>query len=365
MKLVGLFVVVICIAGFIYWDDIFSSGSDSMDPTSEENVVKVKVPDDGPVAASRTREKIPDCNALLAQGKWEDALAMLQEASPQQLDLKALAAKHLCLTRLKEKAESLAVLKEIMDRDKASTWAVNAMAISAEAGNLSLVQTRQGLSSMASGFDALDTASATRLLAVFNKLNQQLPRSMKGLFAADKYVVVPNDCLWNICSEFNRKNKFNLESGLLRVLNGIKGDQIYPGQTLMIPKDQLTIKIWRKNWLMGVFLGSEILYLNPVGLGKDNCTPQGDFVIKTRLKEPDWYSEQHGKLIPYGDPMNILGTRWLGFENREDARGLGIHGTVSEDSIGKNMSSGCIRMRNKDVEELFEIISRGTTVSVM
>lgn len=49
---------------------------------------------------------------------------------------------------------------------------------------------------------------------------------------------------------------------------------------------------------------------------------------------------------------------WLGLS----AAGYGIHGTNRPDSIGRAASHGCIRMRNADVEELFELVKLGVTV---
>jgi hypothetical protein len=46
-------------------------------------------------------------------------------------------------------------------------------------------------------------------------------------------------------------------------------------------------------------------------------------------------------------------------------RGLGIHGTNAPKSIGKGASHGCIRMRKKDVEELFEIVRVGDSVELL
>ena len=46
----------------------------------------------------------------------------------------------------------------------------------------------------------------------------------------------------------------------------------------------------------------------------------------------------------------------------EDTRGIGIHGTKTEleDTIGQPVSGGCVRMANRDVEELFSIVPEGT-----
>lgn len=57
-----------------------------------------------------------------------------------------------------------------------------------------------------------------------------------------------------------------------------------------------------------------------------------------------------------------FGTRWLGLNVPWGQ--YGIHGTNKPSLIGKNVSGGCIRMRNKDVEWLFEIIPKGTIVYI-
>ena len=46
--------------------------------------------------------------------------------------------------------------------------------------------------------------------------------------------------------------------------------------------------------------------------------------------------DDQGRAIPFGDPENILGTRWMGFENSPGARGYGIHGTARPETIGRD-----------------------------
>ena len=57
---------------------------------------------------------------------------------------------------------------------------------------------------------------------------------------------------------------------------------------------------------------------------------------------------------------NPLGTRWLGL----NLKGYGIHGTNRPDSIGRNASHGCIRMRNREIEELFRMVAIGDQVEL-
>jgi lipoprotein-anchoring transpeptidase ErfK/SrfK len=86
-------------------------------------------------------------------------------------------------------------------------------------------------------------------------------------------------------------------------------------------------------------------------------SPEGAFTIVQRLADPTWYTK--GRVVPPGK-SNPLGTRWLGLS----LKGYGIHGTNSPASIGRNVSHGCIRMRNRDVEELFELMAVGDAVEL-
>ena len=87
-------------------------------------------------------------------------------------------------------------------------------------------------------------------------------------------------------------------------------------------------------------------------------SPSGEFQITKRLENPTCYSP--GVVIEPG-AGNPLGARWMGL----NIKGFGIHGTNSPDSIGHNASHGCIRLRNRDVEELFARLKVGDRVSVI
>ena len=74
---------------------------------------------------------------------------------------------------------------------------------------------------------------------------------------------------------------------------------------------------------------------------------------------PSW-SPPGREPLPYGHPENIIGTRWLGLRAIEGTdtsiKGYGIHGTIEPESVGTPSSAGCIRLRNEEVEELFDFI---------
>ena len=108
-----------------------------------------------------------------------------------------------------------------------------------------------------------------------------------------------------------------------------------------------------------LYLNDELYRIYTVGIGRENRTPTGAFLITGLTEEPAWYRND-GQIIPYGDKNNLLGTRWLKLTPTEDTdptlEGYGIHGTWDPDSCGTSCSDGCVRMRNEDVEELFDFI---------
>ena len=90
-------------------------------------------------------------------------------------------------------------------------------------------------------------------------------------------------------------------------------------------------------------------------------TPQRKTTIVNKIKNRPYYKTG----IPGGDPRNPLGKRWMGL-NIDGTQGstYGIHGNNNEKSIGKNVSHGCIRMHNSEVEWLFDQIPLGTVVLI-
>ncbi len=86
-------------------------------------------------------------------------------------------------------------------------------------------------------------------------------------------------------------------------------------------------------------------------------SPTGRFEVITRVSDPTYYHP--GKVIGPGK-SNPLGTRWIGLS----AKGYGIHGTNEPRSIGRAASHGCIRMRNTDVEELFQQVRVGDLLEI-
>lgn len=101
----------------------------------------------------------------------------------------------------------------------------------------------------------------------------------------------------------------------------------------------------------------------PIAIGRSGWeTPTGEHQVLQMIKDPSWQNPFNGTVIPAG-PDNPLGTRWIGFWT-DGQNYIGFHGTPNEDSVGTAASHGCIRMYNRDVVQLFEMVEVGTVVRV-
>ena len=102
----------------------------------------------------------------------------------------------------------------------------------------------------------------------------------------------------------------------------------------------------------------KVIRIYRVAVGKTSTpSPTGSFKIVNRVSNPTYYHK--GNVIASGKG-NPVGTRWMGLS----AKGYGIHGTNQPRSIGKAASTGCIRMGQRDLEELFERVSVGDAVEI-
>ena len=105
-----------------------------------------------------------------------------------------------------------------------------------------------------------------------------------------------------------------------------------------------------------------------VGVGREGFTWSGVQTITNKTEWPDWHPPaQMIARQPYlprfmaGGPGNPLGARAMYLGSSE----YRIHGTNDPTTIGKFVSSGCIRLTNEDVSDLFSRVSIGTRVVVM
>lgn len=167
------------------------------------------------------------------------------------------------------------------------------------------------------------------------------------------YEIRPGDNLTRIAKQYNTT------VGTIRAANGIQGDRIWPYQKLKIMNEIWSVVVDKSTNTLMLKAGEKSVRTYAVSTGSNKSTPIGKFRIVNRLTDPTWYYE--GKVIPPHAPDNPLGTRWLGF----DLEGYGLHGTTEPETIGEYVTLGCVRMRNEDVEQIFELLPVGTEVVIL
>ena len=107
----------------------------------------------------------------------------------------------------------------------------------------------------------------------------------------------------------------------------------------------IKVNLWSNE--LFVMKNNKVIRQYPISSGtEESPTPIGAFKVVAKSKA--WGGG--------------FGTHWLGLNVPWGE--YGIHGTNKPWFIGKSVSSGCIRMRNEDVETLFDIIPEGTTVQI-
>ena len=129
-----------------------------------------------------------------------------------------------------------------------------------------------------------------------------------------------------------------------------------------------TIVVDTPNTYLYYVLGNGRAMRYGVGVGREGFTWAGTQTVTRKAEWPDWHPPP--EMIarqPYlprfmaGGPGNPLGARamYLGSSVYR------IHGTNDPSTIGKFVSSGCIRLTNEDVADLFRRVTVGTKVVVL
>ena len=199
-----------------------------------------------------------------------------------------------------------------------------------------------------------------RAAELLNKVNGTLMNTAAPAPEKKRYVIKHGDSL----SRIARTQKTTVQA--LQRMNELSKTSavIHPGNSLYYIEGLWSIKVSKSQYTLSLYLNEKLYRVFKVGVGRQDRTPVGVFEILNKSREPSW-APPGREPLPYGHPDNIIGTRWMGLKPIEGTdpyiRGYGIHGTVDPDSVGTPSSAGCVRLRNEQVEELFDFIPEPTS----
>jgi len=152
--------------------------------------------------------------------------------------------------------------------------------------------------------------------------------------------------------------RFLISYPLVMKLNGLETTAIRAGQKLKVVQGPVHLEVLKSRFELRVWMDEVCLRVYPVALGTNNSTPEGTFNVKNKILNPP-YQPQHKPRSEYraaGASDNPLGTRWIDLGNH-----YGIHGTIEPESIGHDVSEGCIRLYNRHVEEVYDLVVVGAS----
>ena len=143
-----------------------------------------------------------------------------------------------------------------------------------------------------------------------------------------------------------------------------------PSSTFLWPgsEDAGTVVIHTKERLLFHVEGDGMARAYPIAVGRDGMRWYGRTSVARKARNPTWYPtprmRRENPRLPRAvgpGPSNPFGTHAI-YLNQGLLR---IHGTNAPSSIGKAASSGCYRMYNDHVSELYQRVRTGTPVIVV
>jgi len=176
-----------------------------------------------------------------------------------------------------------------------------------------------------------------------------------------RYVVTSGDTLGRL------SRRVKVSEDILAEINRLPNKNfIREGQTLKLLKGPFHAVISKRRHEMDVFLQNTYVRTFRVALGENGSTPTGLWRVANHLENPDWTDPRTGKKWHPDDPANPIGEYWIGLEGIEGECvgqvGYGIHGTIEPETIGQDVSMGCVRLAADDIAFVYKLLLPGESL---
>lgn len=210
-----------------------------------------------------------------------------------------------------------------------------------------------------------EKATIRRTLASVNEDLVFGPKVLDDDPFARTYEVQPGDSLSRIASREGVATDWRFIQRVNRISDPRR---VRVGQKLKLVQGPFHAVVHKNDFRLDLFMGppeypDEWVFVRSftVGLGEDDSTPLGEFVVRndSKLVNPYWINPRTGEHFGADDPDNPIGERWIGLRGIGDYEvitGYGLHGTIEPDSIGEERSMGCVRMAPDDIALVYEVL---------
>lgn len=230
-------------------------------------------------------------------------------------------------------------------------------------------------------------ADRAAIRAQISELNKTLvfsPAVLKADPLAETYTIKSGDALARITQRMGLAVDWRLIQRINHISNP---SRISVGQKIKLLRGPFHAVVDKSEFRMDVYAGDPVsasagrptradgvepgwIYIRSfrVGLGEHGTTPIGTFVVRqnSKLINPFWKNPRTGEEFAADDPKNPIGEHWLGLDGLDEAtkafQGYGVHGTIDPESIGKEMSMGCVRLAPADIALVYEMLEEGVSI---
>jgi len=237
-----------------------------------------------------------------------------------------------------------------------------------------LVQGRRELSQLLfgdrGGLSALDAQTIRDTLASVNKQLVFSDQVTPGDNLSESYLVQSGDYLSRIAPKYAVPYQF------IERINKTPAERLQAGKAIKLVKGPFHARISKSDFRMDIYLNDadgQPIYIRSftVGLGKDDSTPMGPFIVasNSKVQNPSWKNPRTGEFYGKDDPKNPIGEYWLALKGTDPVTeahaGYGIHGTIDPQSIGRQASMGCVRLNDDDIALVYDMLESGrSTVQI-
>ncbi len=153
------------------------------------------------------------------------------------------------------------------------------------------------------------------------------------------------------------------EELLARVNNLRNKNFVREGQRIKTLRGPFHASIRKSAHEMDLYLQDVYVRTLKVALGENGSTPTGRWKVVNQLENPGWTDPRTGKRWHPDDPDNPIGEYWIGLEGVEGEAvgqiGYGIHGTIEPETIGQDVSMGCVRLAPDEIAFVYQLLEPG------
>jgi lipoprotein-anchoring transpeptidase ErfK/SrfK len=184
------------------------------------------------------------------------------------------------------------------------------------------------------------------------------PQALPNDPLAENHKVVSGDTLARLAK------RYKVSEDLLSQINQLNNKHfIREGLRLKMIHGPFHASISKSTHELHIYLQDVYLRSYRVALGANGKTPTGRWKVLNRQANPGWTDPRTGKRWHPDDPANPIGEYWIGLQGVEgqanDAFGYGIHGTIEPETIGQDVSLGCVRLATNDIAAVYKLLVPG------